>query len=292
MGYVLLAMMIVAGTCSYAQKDKLKAEIETAIKGADGEVGIGIMDLSTKETLLFGRDHKFPMQSIFKFPLAMAVLDQVDKGKLQLDQKIRITKQDLLPNTWSPLRVKYPEGNADVTIAELLGYTVSQSDNNGCDILFRLVGGTRVVDSYIKKLGVKGIAIVATEEEMARHWDVQYTNYCYPAAMLRLLEIFHEAKKLSRTSTEFLWKRMVETSTGPGRIKGLLPKDAIVGHKTGTSGTNEGLLAATNDVGIMQLPNGKNIAVVIYISDTRMDEKNRDLVTAKVSRLVWDHYSK
>ena len=293
MWFILLALTAICSNGSYAQKDKLKTEIEDIVKAADGNIGVGVMDLSSKETLVFNKDHQFPMQSVFKFPLAMAVLDRVDKGKLRLDQKIHITKKDLLPKTWSPLREKYPDGNVDVTIAELLSYTVSKSDNNGCDILFRLVGGTKVVDNYVKKLGIKGIAIVATEEEMSKHWDVQFANYCYPEAMLRLLDTFHEGKKLSKTSTEFLWKIMVETVSGPNRIKGLLPKDAIVGHKTGTSGKNDkGIVAAANDVGIMKLPNGKQIAVVAYVSNTSMDEKARDLVIAKVSRLVWDHYLK
>ena len=92
------------------------------------------------------------MQSVYKYPLALAILNQVDKGIFSLEQKIHIKKEDLLPDTWSPLRKKYPDGNADITLDELLNITVSQSDNNGCDILFRLIGGTEekvVWDDYI-----------------------------------------------------------------------------------------------------------------------------------------------
>lgn len=84
---------------------------------------------------------------------------------------------------------------------------------------------------------------------------------------------------------------MTETSTGPNKIKGLLSKDAVVAHKTGASGTNDkGITAASNDVGIMTLPNGKHIAVVLYVSNTPADEKTRDGVMAKVAKAAWDYY--
>lgn len=292
----LLAVLLFASlTCfnqlAFSQKDDFKKEIETIIAEAKGVVGVGIMDLKSRETLLINDDHKFPMQSVFKFPLAMAVLDQVDKGKIKLSQKVHITKQDLNPNTWSPIQKKFPEGNIDLTVAELLSYTVSQSDNNGCDILFKLVGGTKNVQSYVHGLGVKNIAIVATEEEMSKGWDVQFTNWCKPSAMLQLLDIMHKGNKLSKSSNDFLIKIMTETSTGPNKIKGLLSKDAVVAHKTGASGTNDkGITAASNDVGIMTLPNGKHIAVVLYVSNTPADEKTRDGVMAKVAKAAWDYY--
>lgn len=277
---------------TFAQKKEFKEKIEAITKEANGIVGVGIMDLKSRETLLLNENHQFPMQSVFKFPLAMAVLDLVDKGKLTLDQKIHITKEELNPDTWSPLQKKYPEGNIDVTIAELISYTVSWSDNNGCDILFKLVGGTKYVNNYIRSLGVKEIAIVATEEEMHKAWDVQFTNWCKPSAMLQLLDIFYRGKKLSESSSVFLMNIMLETSTGPNKIKGLLPKDAKVAHKTGSSGTNEqGITAASNDVGIVTLPNGKEIAIVLYVSNSSADEKTRDGVMAKITKAAWDYYS-
>lgn len=274
----------------FAQKD-LKAGIAEITGKADGTIGAGIMHLETRETTIVNEKHKFPMQSVFKFPLAMAVLDQVDKGKLSLDQKIHVTKKDLLPKTHSPLRDKYPEGNVDITLAEILNATVSLSDNNGCDILFRLLGGTKNVQTYVHNLGVKDIAIVATEEGMSRHWDVQFTNWCEPKAMMQLLDIFQKGKKLSKSSTDFLRKAMVNSPSGPNRIKGLLPKTAVVAHKTGTSGTNDkGVTAATNDAGIITLPDGKHIALVVYVSNSTLDEKGRDLVIAQIAKAAYDHY--
>jgi beta-lactamase class A len=293
LSFFLVAFFTICSLKLFAQKkhEIFRQEIEKIIPQAKGQVGIAMMGLEDRETFLFNEGLKYPMQSVYKFPLAMAVLDQVDKGKLSLSQKIHITQKDLLPDTWSPIREKYPKGNIDLKLSEILSYTVSQSDNNGCDILFRLVGGTNKVNAYVQSLGIKSIAIAATEEEMHKDWKVQFTNWCKPRAMLRLLDIFYQGKALSKTSNKFLWKIMTETTSGPNKIKGLLPKNASVAHKTGLSDSKDGILAATNDAGIMTLPNGKHVAIVVFVAKTPVDEKTRDGVIAQVSKAAWDYYS-
>jgi beta-lactamase class A len=272
-----------------------KRYFETAIgkvsQSAEGKVEVALMILEDQDSLSINGRGRFPMQSVYKFPLALAALHQVDRGKLSLDQKISVTKRDLLPNTLSPLREKYPDGNVDVTLRDLLYYTVSLSDNNGCDILFRLLGGTKAVEKYIHGLGVKGIAMAATEEEMHRAWPVQYTNWSEPVAMLALLTKFHRGEVLSTTSRELLWNIIAETPTKPNRIKGLLPAGTTVAHKPGTSGTNaHGIAAATNDAGIVALPNGKHFAIVVFVSDAPGAEPVREVLIARIAKAAWDYY--
>jgi beta-lactamase class A len=290
----LLLALLVGAVPRFAsgQHAALRQKIEQLAQAARGDVGVAIMHLEDGDTLTVNGKKRYPMQSVYKFPLALAVLHEVDRGKLSLGQKIHLTPKDLLPNTWSPLREKYPDGNVDLTLQEVLRYTVSLSDNNGCDVLFRLLGGTRPVDQYVHSLGVEGIAIAATEEEMHKAWDVQFTNWCQPVAMLSLLEGFYGQKHLSKTSRATLWKMMVETPTGPNRIKGLLPKETVVAHKTGTSGTNDrGVAAATNDVGIVTLPNGEHFAIVVFVSNATADAKTLEEVIARITKATWDEFT-
>jgi beta-lactamase class A len=276
-----------------AQHAGLRDEVTRIAASVPADVGVAVLNLETGDTLtLHGRGH-FPMQSVFKFPLAIMVLHEVDKGTLALDQKIHLRKEDLLPNTWSPMAVKYPEGNVDIALSEILRYTVSQSDNSGCDLLFRLVGGPRKVNDFLHNLGITQIAIAATEAEMHQAWPVQFTNWCEPGAMATLLKQFDRANILSPSSRDFLWKLMVETSTGPKRIKGLLPEGTVVAHKTGTGNYNaEGVLGAINDAGILVLPDGSHVAVVIYISRTKEKDTARlESVIAQISRAVYNQYA-
>ncbi|MBW8684462.1 class A beta-lactamase, subclass A2 [Chitinophaga rhizophila] len=271
---------------STAQKNTIRQKIATIAATARGHVGMAMMSLEDGDTITLNGYDRYPMQSVFKVPLAIAVLDQVDKGKLSLDQLIHIRKEELLP-TWSPIGKKFPEGT-DMKLRDVLAYTVSQSDNNGCDILFRLVGGTTYVEQYIRGLGIDSISIKANEEQMAKAWEVQYTDWCTPVAMLQLLKGIHAGQYLSASSNDFLLQIMRETTTGPGRMRGLLPKNAEVAHKTGTSGSKDGITAATNDAGIVTLPNGKKYAIVVFVSDARADEATRDSVIAQLTKLFWD----
>jgi len=267
-------------------------KISEVIKPLKGHVGVGIMDLDADYSVTVNGLEKFPMQSVFKFPLAIAILHMVDEGKLSLEQKVHIPGGSFDTNTWSPLVTDFPNRDIDITLAELIDYTVGKSDNNGCDLLFQLAGGTEAVNSYIHSLGVEGIAIVATEKEMKQGWEVQYTNWCQPAAMLQLLQIFYDGRALSRESNQFLMKVMTEGINPANRIKGMLPEDGIVAHKTGTGNTNdEGITSATNDVGIVMMPNGRRFAIVVYVSDYKGGIERGARAIAEVAKLAWDHFT-
>lgn len=289
--FVILQSLVLALT-AFGQLDSARTAINAVTAHATGLVGVAVIDLKSGDTLTVRNDVHFPMQSVYKFPLALAVLDQVDKGTMALDQTIHISKADLRPDTWSPLREAYPSGNVGLSLDSLLRYAVAQSDNNSCDILFRLLGGTEVVQRYIHSLGIEDISIVATEAEMHQEWDVQYRNWSSPLAMARLLQLFYSGGILSHHSRDYLWRVMASSGTGLKRIKGLLPAGTVVAHKTGSSGTNrEGVAAATNDVGIIVFPDGRCVALAVFVSDSNALDEERDKVIAEIARAVWKAYS-
>jgi beta-lactamase class A len=85
---------------------------------------------------------------------------------------------------------------------------------------------------------------------------------------------------------------MAESTPGAKRLKGQLPAGTIVAHKTGTSGTQNGITAATNDIGIITLPNGKHLAIAVFVSDSPADETAREEVIAKIAKAAWDAYGR
>lgn len=258
-----------------------------------GKVGVFVKVLETGDTVSLRRDGHFPMQSVYKFPVSIAVLQQVDAGKMRLDQPVKIEKSDLTTDGHSPLRQKYPEGNVTLTLRELLDYNIRESDGSACDILFKLLGGPAKVNAAIHNLGVKQIAISTTEEAQVSKTNLrtQYTNWCTPQAMTQLLEIFYTKPVLSDSSRNYLLYLMTTSTPGAKRLKGLLPAGTEVAHKTGTSWTIGGLTAAHNDAGIITLPNGKHIAITVFVSDTNAGDDDRDGTIAKIARAVWDSYA-
>ncbi|MBT1695594.1 class A beta-lactamase, subclass A2 [Fulvivirgaceae bacterium PWU4] len=288
--YLISIIIILIAKSGHAQKDQLRKELRQVASSISGSVGVAIKHLENNDTVsVNGRSH-FPMQSVYKFPLALAILDQVDKGKLSLEQKVHMSKDDYFP-TWSPLMKKYPDANVDVPLSEILYFTAAQSDNAGCDILFSMLGGPAAADRYIHGLGVKDIAIINTERELHQSWNVQFDNWSTPVAMTQLLEIFHEGNILSKQSHDFLWKAMLEVPMGGKRIKGLLPQGTVVAHRTGTGARNDkGIAGAVNNTGIMVLPDGKHIAITVYVTQASEEDSKLEEVIAKIARRVYDYY--
>lgn len=272
--------------------DSLRLQLDQIVRRSGGTVGVAVSAMDDKAVVAVNNNRRYPMQSVYKYHLALAVLNKVDRGELRLDQQILVKRKDLLPDTWSPMREDFPKGDVTLPLSKILWYTVSVSDNNGCDILFRLVGGPAAVHRYIRSLGADSVAIATTEEEMHRAWRVQFANWSSPSAAVFLLKNLYNGKILSAHNRDVLLKIMTETSTGPKRLKGLLPPDVMVAHKTGSSGRgSDGLTAALNDIGIITLPNGRSIAVAVFVANSPDDDAVSERIIAEIAKAVRDHYS-
>ncbi len=272
----------------------LREKIQQIISTKSVEVGVAISSNNAMDTLSINGNQHFPLQSVFKFHIALTVLSQIDKGKLALNQKIKIEKKDLLPDLYSPIRDDYPNGTT-LTISKILEYTVSQSDNVGCEVLLRLIGGPEVVEKYFIGNGIKDISIKLNEEVQQANWELQFQNWTTPNASNQTLLKFYNNKKnlLSKNSYNFIWKLMRETETGAGRLKGQLPKKTIVAHKTGSSGTNkEGLTAAVNDIGVIFLPNGQHYFISVFVTNSKENADTNEKIIADISKTTWDYFEK
>ena len=232
------------------------------------------------------------MQSVYKLPISMAVMKQVDAGKIELEQKVKIAKEDYVGRAaHSPIRDKYPNGT-ELAVTELLRFALSESDGTASDALMKLGGGHEAVQSYLTELEITDMIVLDTEASFTQDHLLQYRNFAAPNAAVSLLRALYEHRGLSEPSQALLLKFMIESTTGPKRLKGLLPAGTIVAHKTGTSGTENGITAATNDIGIITLPNGKHVAIAVFVSDSGADEITREGTSAKIAKAVWDSVSR
>jgi beta-lactamase class A len=294
----LIGLLLLCSSGAKGQPRLLPDSIRKITTDARATVGVallaapGVPGADSGRFALNGHGH-FPMQSVYKFPLGLYILDQVDKGRLSLDQKISVKKGDWEMQTYSPLRDKYQGADAEISIREILSYTVSLSDNNGCDLLFRLAGGPGKVNDFIHSLGIKDIAITATEAEMHAAWDVQYRNWCTPLAMVALLKSFDSGKSLSPAGDSLLLQLMIAGAARIPRISALLPPGTVVARKAGTSDTNAaGISAATNDVGIIILPDGRHLLIAVFVKDSKADMITRNEVIARIARAAYQAASR
>jgi beta-lactamase class A len=292
--YFTVLIILLIGCQTFAQtSNSLRKKIQQIVSSRNAEVGISIIGSNGKDIINIKGDEHFPMQSVFKLHIALAVLSEIDKGKFTLDQKIKIEQKDLLPNLYSPIREKYPNG-AELTLAEILEYTVSQSDNVGCEVLLRMIGGPQVVEKYFKKNKFKDISIKFNEEEQQNNWDLQFQNWTTPKAANQVLSAFYYNKKklLTKNNYDFIWKAMRETETGQKRLKGELPAGTVVAHKTGSSGTNKttGITAAVNDIGIVFLPDGRFFFISVFVTDSQENAEANEKIVADIAKAAWDYF--
>lgn len=270
----------------------LQEKIAATIEGHQAAVGVVIENADATDTAAIAPNDAFPMQSVYKFPIALAVLDRVEKGELALTQRITVRRDELRPGTWSPLRDKYPVGKTvRIPLAEIVRTTISESDNNGCDILLKLAGGPEKVTAWLRQHGIDGMTVATTERAMHGDWHIQYKNRTTPKAATELLRLFHEKKLPGPATYPLLHDAMKNAMLAPERLRSGLPDGADLIHKTGTSLAfyqKQGM--TLNDIGII-LPDGKPVYISVFVYRCKEPRARAEKMIAAIARTTWEHFT-
>ena len=285
---LLVLLFIAQQATPLTAQPALQEQIRDIAKDAQGKVSVACSLPGTALNCDVDALSHPPMQSVFKLPLAVAVLHQVEEGKFSLHQPIRFRKQDLiLPKPYSPLQDEYPDAGVDVPLNRLLQLSAGLSDNTATDILLRLAGGPNLVREYIASLRVEGFHLEDGERELHRDVQAQYRNWFEPAGAVQLLRTINDHSPLTAQDTSLLLGWM-QPATPTGRLDGALPKGTIVAHKSGTSDVDHGVCHAFNDIGLVSLPDGRKLAIAVFITDSTADEATRKGVIARIGKAVYD----
>ncbi|MFC7499499.1 class A beta-lactamase [Enterovirga sp. GCM10030262] len=290
-----------------------------AAKAEPGTLGVAILDLSTSRMRGINADQPMPMQSVFKLPLAIAVMDAADKGRLSLGHEVTLTR-DQLSVAHSPIAEAFP-GRTDYTIEELIRAAVAQSDNSAADILLKRIGGPEALTRFFQERGIESFrvdryeyelqpqsvglpeftgqwigsdAITEAKEQLPldrqraalRIYLADPRDRVSPADMVNILVMLANGQLLSPESTTKLMDILESTSTGTDRLKAGVPEGATVYHKTGTGASVDGVASAVNDVGIIELPDGRRLAVAAFLAGSDLSSEDRAAIIAEVARIA------
>lgn len=288
-GLLLLAL---AALKLAAQRDStLRSTLASIARTSRGQLGVGVEILETGRRVVINDDFDYPMQSVYKLPIAMAVLHRVDARELGLDSVVEVRPSDFVrPGQHSPVRDAHPEGT-QLTIRELLRFTVAESDGSTSDVALRLAGGPSRVMRYLRGLGIHHVVVATTEQQIGRDNRVQFRDWTTPSGSLSLLRALARGHALSDSSHALLMHFLTTGTRGTSRIAGLLPQGTPVAHKPGSSGTAGGVTAATNDIGIVTLSNGQHMAIAVLLANAHGTDAARDSVIARASRAAYDAMS-
>lgn len=286
-----------------------------------GKTGVAIMRIDGGEWITGRRlNELFPQQSVSKTWVALTVLDQVDQGKLRLDQRVRITRDDLAV-FHQPIRDRVlANGQVEESVLSLLEQSIRASDNTANDSLLRTVGGAQAVRSFIARENLGAIRFGPGERLLQSgiaglDWQQQYSigrsfyaardavpyatrkaaldryladpvDGASPEAIVRALAKLAKGELLSASSTRLMLDIMSRTSSGPNRLKAGVPFGWQFLHKTGTGQVLSPVSTGYNDIGIMTAPDGTRYAVAVMMGNTTASIPARMEFMQFVSRAV------
>ncbi|HEX7947236.1 MAG TPA: class A beta-lactamase [Phenylobacterium sp.] len=287
-----------------------------AARVAPAALGVGFMNLESGQSYLYAGDRRFPMQSVFKLLLGAAALAEVDAGRLLLTERFFLLDEQLSPQH-SPIAAAWP-GRREYTAAELLTAAVSDSDNTAADVLMKRIGGPGAVTAWLTVKHMKDLRVDRYERELqpavygmpsfrtawrteaafgaalaavppaermaAMHkYMADPRDTATPRGMLTFLQALDRGDLMTKRSTELLTRLMSSTARGGKRIRAGLPASAFLAHRPGTSGVDQGLSTAHNDVGVFTLADKRSYAICVFLSGSTLDEAARDAVIAQVA---------
>jgi len=310
-----------AGLARAATEADVLEQWEQIATETDGVVGAAALHMESGRRASLRGDDRFPMASVCKLPIAVNILAMVGEAKLTLKDKIEIPFQDVVPGV-SEVAERWPKQKI-FPLNELLELMVAKSDNTVVETLFRMGGGGAGMAARFRQWKIDGMRVDRSERQcnldaagvanippvsqwtpgmfdeltakiqpaerlraMRRFLD-DPRDTATPSGTIRFLERAFRGELLSRDLTARLVEILKATSTGSGRIKGLLPSGTVVAHKTGTTSTVAGLNGGTNDVGVIM----PALAIAIYVKGSTRNEKTRDRVIARIAKVAFDAWS-
>jgi len=286
---VLPAMAVPSDAHGYVNGSASASGITDAdVAKVKGEVGVAVVDTVRKKQFMLNQDKPFPMQSVCKLPVSIAILRLADAGKLSIQDKITVRKADVVP-FHSPIKEAIKGKQSDFTIRELMTRAVCSSDNTACDLLIARAGGASAVTAMLKEAGITGIRVDRPEGTLQPE-SVQIAKFlkdprdtALPRAMVEMLQKLHSGNLLSKSSTAVVLEDLFNCKTGPARIKAGLPAGWTLAHKTGTGRDVAGQNTATNDVGVAVGPHGETVYIAVFTKGSRAKIEEREAFMAKVA---------
>ncbi|XXU00258.1 class A beta-lactamase [Sorangium sp. So ce834] len=258
-----------------AQAAPALARIEAQL---GGRVGVAALDTASGARVGHRAGERFAMCSTFKALLAACVLARVDQGQLRLDHRIAYRESDLIQH--APVtRARVAEGG--LTVEDLCAAIIEISDNTAANLLLAQIGGPAGLTAYLRGLGDEVTRLDRNEPALNENVPGDPRDTTTPDAMTDTVRaILIGDRALQRASRERLASWMVRATTGLARLRAGLPKDWIVGDKTGTG------MGIANDVAVAWRPSRAPIVIACFVDAPSASADARNAAHADVARVV------
>lgn len=294
--YISLSILMLIGCTSSrnATDDKnellvLQESLQRVADGYPGEIGIAVIT-DRGDTLTVNNEAKYPLMSVFKLHQAIALCEFFERTGMSLDSIVCIPRNELNPDTWSPMLKEHTADTISLPIRSLLTYTLTLSDNNASNWIFEHLQNVSEADGFIASIIPReSFCMCHTEADMLLDHSLAYENRTSPLGAAILINRLYTDSIIGDEDAEFIRSTLDECQTGQDRIVApLKDKEGVtIGHKTGSGYRNEeGVLAAHNDVGFVRLPNGRYYSLAVFVKDFKGNEEEASGAIANISEIV------
>jgi beta-lactamase class A len=241
----LLLLALLSGSATSGENDSAAqiAAIETRI---GGRIGVAALDTTNSEHVDYRADERFPMCSTFKFLAAAAVLKCVDEKKEKLERFVPYGAKEILE--YAPVTKEHLK-DGGMTLGTLCAAAIEQSDNTAGNLLLNAIGGPAGLTNFVRTLGDKVTRLDRIEPDLNSAIPGDERDTTTPAAICSDMQRLLVGDALSEASRRQLEDWLQRNETGGPMIRAGVPKNWIIGDKTGR-GSN----GATNDIAIVRPP--------------------------------------
>jgi beta-lactamase class A len=280
-GFLLLILL--AASAASGEKDAAApiAAIEARI---GGRIGVAALDTSNSKRLDYRQDERFPMCSTFKFLAAAAVLKRVDEKKETLERFVPYDAKEILE--YAPVTKEHLK-NGGMTLSALCEAAIEQSDNTAGNLLLNAIGGPTGLTNFARTLGDRVTRLDRIEPELNSAIPGDERDTTTPTAICSDMQRLLLSDALSEASRRQLEDWLQRNETGAPMIRSGIPKNWIIGDKTG-----RGANGATNDIAIMRPPGRGPILLTIYSVGSTASADDRVAAVAEVARIVAEFLSR
>ena len=223
-----------------------------------GNYGFFVYRLSDQVEYGFNQDDVFKAASLIKIPAVIALYQEAQSGRLNLDGTYVLRESDKFEGNGS--LINYPAGSK-FTFRELARFALHESDNTAFNI-FEIYLGDRKIQEAILGLGMTNTSI--------------YDNTTTPRDIAMLFAKLKNAEILGPVESREILSYMENTSFDAWLRAGV-PEGINIEHKYGR------LAGVVNDVGVVESNNH-----IIAILSTDIDENEADRIIPEISKAIYD----
>ncbi|NER33900.1 MAG: serine hydrolase [Oscillatoria sp. SIO1A7] len=232
--------------------------------------GVFLVDLDNGSYVDWNGTLAFSAASTIKLPILIAFFQDVDAGKIRLDETLTMESKHIAGGSGN---MQYESAGTEYAALEVATKMIAISDNTATNMLIERLGGKAELNHRFKSWG---LTVTQISNLLP---DLEGTNTTSPRDLVHLMAMLNQGDLLSLRSRDRALDIMQSIKNNSLLPQGL-EAGATIAHKTGDIGT------AIADAGIVDMPNGKRYLIAAIVKRPHNDPYAEELIR-EVSRTAY-----